>query len=99
MAALSLAIVAYVLAFGYILVLETMLEDCNEARKDERIVFEVRRNHIITAIRNGVQGLFLPFLPLCGPQWTGPLVVNRYKHSTPEQEPSYWGGPPPFSEA
>ena len=94
MAALSLAIVAYVLAFGDILVLETMIEDCNEARKDERIVFEVRRNHIITAIRNGVQGLFLPFLPLCGPQWTGgqALVVNRYKYSTPEQEPSYWGG-------
>jgi len=71
-----------------------MIDDCNRTRTDERIVFEVKRNHIITAIRNVVQGLFLPFLPLCGPQWTGgqALVVNRYKHSTPEQEPSYWGG-------
>ena len=93
-AALSLAIVAYVLAFGDILVLETMIDDCNKARTDEKIVFEVPRNHIITAIRNIFQGLFVPFLPLCGPQWTGgqALVVNRYKHATPEQEPSYWGG-------
>jgi hypothetical protein len=36
----------------------------------------------------------MPYLPLAGPQWTGgqALVVNRYRHSTPEQEPSYWGG-------
>lgn len=93
-AALSLAIVAYVLAFGDVLVLETMIDDCNKTRTDEHIAFEVPRNHIITSIRNVVQGLFLPFLPLCGPQWTGgqALVVNRYIHSTPEQEPSYWGG-------
>lgn len=94
LSALSLAVVAYVLAFGDILVLETMIEDCNKARPDEKIVFEVRRNHIITAFRNIFMGFCVPFLPLCGPQWTGgqALVVNRFKHSTPEQEPSYWGG-------
>ncbi|MBU0973209.1 MAG: putative sulfate/molybdate transporter [Proteobacteria bacterium] len=93
-AAISLAIVAYVLAFGDILVLEAMIEDCNKSRKDERVVFEVPRNHVITAFRNIFQGICVPFLPLCGPQWTGgqALVVNRYKHSTPDQEPSYWGG-------
>ncbi len=93
-AAISLAIVAYVLAFGDILVLETMIDDCNKTRTDEKIVFEVPRNHIITAFRNIFQGFCMPFLPLCGPQWTGgqALVVNRFKHSTPEQEPSYWGG-------
>ena len=93
-AGISLAVVAYVLAFGDILVLEAMIEDCNKTRKDEKVVFEVSRNHIITAIRNIFQGICVPFLPLCGPQWTGgqALVVNRFKHSTPEQEPSYWGG-------
>jgi len=93
-AGISLAVVAYVLAFGDILVLEAMIEDCNNTRKDEKVVFEVSRNHIITAFRNIFQGICLPFLPLCGPQWTGgqALVVNRFKHSTPEQEPSYWGG-------
>ena len=91
---ISLAIVAYILAFGDILVLETMIEDCNESRKDQVITFEVSRNHVITAFRNIFQGICVPFLPLCGPQWTGgqALVVNRFKHSTPVQQPSYWGG-------
>ncbi len=93
-AALSLAVVAYVLAFGDILVLEALIQDADTNRKDEKIVFQVPRNHIITSIRNLSLGVFMPYLPLCGPQWTGgqALVVNRYKHSTPEQEPSYWGG-------
>ncbi|MDM8524159.1 hypothetical protein QUF80_12385 [Desulfococcaceae bacterium HSG8] len=93
-AAISLAIVAYVLAFGDILVLEALIDDSNKARPDEKISFDVSRNHIITAIRNIVEGIHMPYLPLCGPQWTGgqALVVNRYKHATPDQEPSYWGG-------
>ena len=93
-AAISLAIVAYVLAFGDILVLEALIEDANKARPDEKITFNVSRNHIITAIRNLLQGITMPYLPLCGPQWTGgqALVVNRFKHSKPEEEPSYWGG-------
>lgn len=93
-AAVSLAIVAYVLAFGDILVLEAMIDECNKTRKDESIVFQVSRNHILTSIRNLFLGTFMPYLPLAGPQWTGgqALVVNRFKNSTPAQEPSYWGG-------
>ncbi len=93
-AGISLAIVAYVLAFGDILVLEAMIQDASAARKDEHVPFQVSRNHLITAFRNIFEGIHLPFLPLCGPQWTGgqALVVNRYKHATPDQEPSYWGG-------
>jgi len=93
-AAISMAIVAYVLAFGDILVLEAMIDDANKARPDEKIVFSVPRNHIITSIRNIFEGFFMPFISLCGPQWTGgqALVVNRYNHATPEEEPSYWGG-------
>ncbi|MCD6487172.1 MAG: hypothetical protein J7K35_07585 [Syntrophobacterales bacterium] len=93
-AAISLAIVAYVLAFGDIVVLQAMIENCNDVRKDENIIFEVPRNHIITSIRNIFEGIFMPYLPLAGPQWTGgqALVVNRFVNSTQEQEPSYWGG-------
>jgi hypothetical protein len=93
-AGISLAIVAYVLAFGDILVLEALIDECDKARKDEKIRFRVKRNHVITSIRNILEGFTMPYLPLAGPQWTGgqALVVNRYRHSTPEQEPSYWGG-------
>ena len=93
-AALSLAIVAYVLAFGDVVVLQAMIENCNDVRKDENVVFEVPRNHVITSVRNLVEGVCMPYLGLCGPQWTGgqALVVNRFVHSTAAQEPSYWGG-------
>lgn len=93
-AGISLAIVAYVLAFGDILVLEALIDESDKARSDEKVVFRVKRNHLFTSIRNILEGFAMPYLPLAGPQWTGgqALVVNRYRHSTPEQEPSYWGG-------
>ena len=59
-AAASLAIVAYVLAFGDILVLEALIDDANKARPDEKIRFNVSRNHIITAIRNIGEGIAMP---------------------------------------
>ncbi len=93
-AAISLAIVAYVLAFGDLIVLEALIREADEARPDEKINYRASRNHIITSIRNIAEGFFMPYLPLCGPQWTGgqALVINRYRYSTREQEESYWGG-------
>lgn len=93
-AALSLAVVAYVLAFGDILVLQALADDANAARPDEKVVVEVSRNHILCAIRNFVLGTCGTYLPLAGPQWTGgqALVVNRFKNATIKEEPSYWGG-------
>ena len=93
-AAISLAVVAYVLAFGDILVLKALVEEADVARPDEKVTVEVSRNHIVCAIRNFILATFGPYLPLAGPQWTGgqALVVNRYKNATPQEEPSYWGG-------
>jgi hypothetical protein len=96
--AISLGIVAYVLAFGDIIVLESLIAEADAARKDEKIPYRSVRNHVITGIRNISEGLFTPFLPLCGPQWTAgqAVVLNRYKFSTPKEEPSYWGGATSF---
>ena len=92
--AIPLAIMAYILAFGDILILESLIDVCNRERPDEKVIFSANRTHIITAIRNIVEAIFLPFLSLAGPQWTGgeALVVNRYINSTPKEEPTYWGG-------
>ncbi len=94
LAALPLAVTAYIIAFGDVLVLSSLLKTADDARSDERIVFSANRNNIIASIRNIGQSLFMPFLPLAGPQWTGgqALVVNRYIHSNRDQEDSYWGG-------
>ncbi|NYT03205.1 MAG: hypothetical protein GKC00_00700, partial [Candidatus Methanofastidiosa archaeon] len=93
-AGVAVAIVAYIIAFGDIIVLKALIKQADEARPDEKVIVHIGRNHIITGWRNLFQGLFLPYLPLLGPQWTGgqALVVQRYMHATPEQEYTYWGG-------
>ncbi|MHB9148876.1 MAG: hypothetical protein ACYC33_02135 [Thermoleophilia bacterium] len=93
-AALPLAVTAYVIAFGDVLVLSALLKTADEARADERIVFSANRNNILVSIRNIFESFLMPYLPLAGPQWTGgqALVVNRYINSSRKQEDSYWGG-------
>ena len=93
-AGISVAIVAYIIAFGDIIVLKALIKQADEARADEKVVIHIGRNHIITGWRNLFQGLFLPYVPLLGPQWTAgqALVVQRYMHATPELEYTYWGG-------
>ncbi|MGI6551844.1 MAG: hypothetical protein ACOX37_01740 [Bacillota bacterium] len=92
--ALPLAFAAYIIAFGDILVASSLLKAANEARQDEKIVFDPDRNSFFAGLRNTIEGLFFPFLGLAGPQWAGgqALVVNRYINSTREQMDSYWGG-------
>lgn len=92
--ALPLAIAAYIIAFGDILVVSSLLNNANEIRKDEKIVFSASRNSIIVSIRNFIEGIFMPYLPLSGPQWTAGqvLVVNRFMSNGRSQVDSYWGG-------
>ena len=92
--ALPLALAAYIIAFGDILVVSSLLNNAGEIRKDEKIVFSASRNSIISSIRNFIQSIFMPYLPLSGPQWTAgqALVTNRYMNSSREVVDSYWGG-------
>lgn len=92
--ALSTAIIAYVLAFGDILVAQAIIDDANESRKDELVVLDPNRTNFWVGIRNLIESIIWPYLPLAGPQWTAgqALVVNRFKTATPEEEYSYWGG-------
>ena len=92
--AISTAIVAYILSFGDILVAQAMIDEANEARKDELVVLDPTRTNFWARFRNLIESVIWPYLPLAGPQWTAgqALVVNRFKTSTPEEEYSYWGG-------
>ncbi|MBM7649662.1 hypothetical protein JOC78_002636 [Bacillus ectoiniformans] len=94
MKALPLAIAAYIIAFGDVLVVSSLLKSADEVRTDEKVVFDAGRNSIIVSIRNFIEGVFMPFLPLSGPQWTGGqvLVLNRYMNNGRAQVDSYWGG-------
>ncbi len=90
-----LALAAYIIAFGDILVMDSLFKNADGVRKDEKLVFSPRRNSIIVGIRNMLHALFAPFISLSGPGWTGgqALVINRYMNNPPRSVmDSYWGG-------
>ena len=81
-AALPLALAAYVIGFGDIITGTAILKDAGRDRPDERIPIDERRTHISVGIRNIAHGLIGgPFFPLQGPLWTGATVVvaERYR--------------------
>ena len=92
--AIPLALAAYIIAFGDILVMDSLFKNADSARKDEKLVFSPRRNSIIVGVRNTLHGLFAPFISLSGPAWTGgqALVINRYMNNPRSVMDSYWGG-------
>jgi len=92
--ALPLAIAAYIIAFGDVLVMNSLLGQADKVRTDEKLKFSPGRNSIISSIRNFILGIFMPFLPLAGPQWTAGqvLVLNRYMNNDRSVVDSYWGG-------
>ena len=82
------------IAFGDVLVIDSLFKNADKVRKDEKLVFSPRRNSIIAGIRNLFHGLCAPFISLSGPSWTGgqALVVNRYMNNDRKAMDSYWGG-------
>ena len=93
-AAIPLALSAYIIAFGDVLVASGLLKAADEKRKDEKIIWEPNRNHYITSFRNLIEAFLFSYLPLAGPQWAGGqvLVTNRYINATRKEEDTYWGG-------
>lgn len=92
--AFPLALAAYIIAFGDILIVSSLLQKGEEVRTDEKIPFSPARNSIIVSIRNFIEALFMPFLGMSGPQWTGGqvLVLNRFMNNNRNAVDSYWGG-------
>lgn len=76
LAALPLALAAYVIAMGDLITGTAILRHAAEARPDEKIPFDERRTHLTLGLRNAAQVLVAgPFFPLQGPLWTGVMVV------------------------
>ena len=93
-AALPLALAAYVIGFGDIITGTAILKDAGRDRPDERIPIDERRTHLSVGIRNIAHGLIGgPFFPLQGPLWTGATVVvaERYRRGRKAMD-SIFGG-------
>ncbi len=98
-AGFSMAIVAYVLAFGDMLVIQAMIKEVNDLQPDENVIYDPTRNHLITAWRNILEVCSMPYVVLAGPIWAGAaaVVVNRAMHSDRKELDSYWSSANSFN--
>ncbi|SDH92073.1 hypothetical protein SAMN05192534_11527 [Alteribacillus persepolensis] len=94
MAAIPISLMIYVLAFGDLLVANTLLKEANHAREDETIDINSTRSHYTLALRNVAQLLTAgPLLWVHGPIWTGVQVflLERYKKGRHVMESIFTG--------
>lgn len=81
-AAIPQAFATYIIAFGDLLTVESVLLDAGKHRPDEEIPYNVNRSNIVSGIRNIFMGLFCCHAGFCGPLWgaTTVSVGERYKN-------------------
>lgn len=81
LAAVPTALIAYIIAFGDIVVGNALIGRANEVRTDETIDDSTDRLHLVTALRNLLHAFFAPYPGLAGPIWTAvtATTAERYK--------------------
>lgn len=91
--AIPTAVIAYVIAFGDIIVGQSLMERADELRTDEVIKTDVDRVHLVTAIRNFLHAFFAPYPGLAGPLWTAvaATMAERYKYGRKAMDSIYSG--------
>jgi len=79
--AIPLAILLYLIAFGEIVVSESVIREASDLREDEIVEYNVNRANVIIGARNAILSLIAPYPPMAGPSWVGGTVstVERYK--------------------
>jgi hypothetical protein len=91
--AIPTAIIAYIIAFGDIIVGQSLLARIEHLRPDEKIEVNVDRIHIITGIRNLIHSLLAPYPGLAGPLFTGAMatIAERYRYGRRAMDTIYSG--------
>lgn len=94
MLAIPTAIIAYIIAFGDIIVGQSLMQRADELRPDEQIDTNIDRVHLVTALRNALHAFFAPYPGLAGPIWTAvaATMAERYKYGRKAMESIYSGG-------
>lgn len=79
-AAFPMAVVAYIIAFGDLIVGETLLKRAAKMRPDEHIDVNTNRTNVLCGIRNMLEGALAPTVTLAGPLWAAMTVAitERY---------------------
>ncbi len=81
------------IAFGDIIVGQSLMQRADELRTDEKIDNNVDRIHLVTAIRNALHAFFAPYPGLAGPLWTAvaATMAERYKYGRKAMDSIYSG--------
>ncbi|PAV26346.1 xanthine/uracil/vitamin C permease [Tamilnaduibacter salinus] len=92
--AVPTAVIAYIIAFGDIIVGKSLMDRVDHLRRDEVIDSSIDRVHLVTAIRNGMHAFFAPYPGLAGPIWTAvtATMAERYKYGRRAMDSIYSGG-------
>lgn len=92
-AAIPTAIIAYIIAFGDIIVGQSLLKRVDHLRPDEKIEVNVDRVHLVTGIRNLIHSFFAPYPGLAGPLFTGVMatIAERYRYGRGAMDTIYSG--------
>jgi hypothetical protein len=80
--AIPTAIIAYIIAFGDVIVGTVLVSSASkENRPDEIVDANVDRIHLVTGLRNVMHSFFAPYPGLAGPIWTAvtATVADRYR--------------------
>ncbi len=93
MLAVPTAVIAYIIAFGDIIVGKSLMDRVDHLRPDEKIDSDMDRVHLVTAIRNAIHAFFAPYPGLAGPIWTAvtATMAERYKYGRNAMESIYSG--------
>ena len=87
------AIAVYIIAFGDFVSSEQLIREAEEVRTDEKIDFNANRSNVLSGVRNIVEALFIPYVPLCGPLWAAvtAAVAERYKEGRKSMDSIFSG--------
>jgi hypothetical protein len=89
-----MGIVAYILCFGDVLVVDALIQDVNNSpnRAHEFVNFQVTRNYIFCGLRNLFHGLFMPYMTMCGPAFVAgtAMACQRTRLADKKMLPMYW---------
>lgn len=99
-AAIPMALTAYIIAFSDFILSKEIVDDATAQRPDEKVEFDAGRSNLVSALRNAVMSIFAPWVPMCGPLWASGLltITERYKRGYKTMR-SYWGGVGTFRAA
>ncbi|WP_214609518.1 hypothetical protein [Gulosibacter macacae] len=79
--AIPTMLAAYIVVFGDVLQAKAVLAEADGVRRDEAVVYNPNRAHLIFGGRNAVMSIIGPDVAMCGPLWAAMhvVIVERYK--------------------